>query len=102
MPNAVRDENRVQGLIAETNDSNRTPSPLVVDPATKRLFVTSTISNLGGLVGGVSYDYISLGYTGSNLTTVAYKVGGVGGTTVASLTLSYDGSNNLLAVTRTA
>ena len=46
------------------------------------------------------YDYISLSYTGSNLTGVVYKLGGSGGTTVATLTLGYDGSNNLTSVTR--
>lgn len=46
------------------------------------------------------HDYISCGYTGSNLTSVVYKTGGSGGTTVATLTLTYDGSNNLLTVTR--
>lgn len=44
-------------------------------------------------------DYISLGYTGSNLTSVVYKVGGAGGTTVATLTLAYSGSN-LISVTK--
>jgi hypothetical protein len=38
------------------------------------------------------YDYISLSYTGSNLTGVVYKTGGAGGTTVATLTLAYSGS----------
>ena len=38
------------------------------------------------------YDYISLGYTGANLTTAVYKTGGSGGTTVATLTLAYTGS----------
>ena len=47
-----------------------------------------------------TYDYILLGYTGSNLTSVAYYVGGAGGTLVASLALTYDGSSNLLTVTR--
>jgi len=47
-----------------------------------------------------NHDYISLSYTGSNLTGVVYKTGGSGGTTVATLTLTYDGSNNLLTVTR--
>ncbi len=47
-----------------------------------------------------SYDYISLGYTGSNLTTVIYKSGGSSGTTVATLTLGYTGSN-LVSVTKT-
>jgi hypothetical protein len=46
------------------------------------------------------HDYISLGYTGVNLTSVVYKDGGSGGTTVATLTLAYDGSNNLISVTK--
>lgn len=55
-------------------------------------------------VGGLSIpdaDYISLGYTGANLTTVVYKSGGASGTVVATLTLTYDGSGNILTVTRT-
>jgi len=46
------------------------------------------------------HDYISLTYTGTNLTGVVYKDGGSGGTTVATLTLAYDGSNNLTSVTK--
>lgn len=45
------------------------------------------------------HDYISLGYTGSNLTSVVYKTGGSGGTTVATLTLAYSGSD-LTSVTK--
>ena len=37
------------------------------------------------------YDYIELGYTGTNLTTVKFRDGGVGGTINATLTLSYTG-----------
>jgi hypothetical protein len=47
-----------------------------------------------------AHDYISMTYTGSNLTGVVYKDGGSGGTTVATLTLAYDGSNNLTSVTK--
>jgi len=47
-----------------------------------------------------SYDYISLAYTGSNLTSVIYKTGGTGGTTVATLTLGYTDST-LISVTKT-
>lgn len=47
-----------------------------------------------------NHDYISLSYTGSNLTGVIYKKGGSGGATVATLTLTYDGSGNLTSVTR--
>lgn len=38
------------------------------------------------------YDYISLGYTGDNLTSVVYRLGGVSGTIVSTLTLGYSGS----------
>jgi hypothetical protein len=47
-----------------------------------------------------AHDYISLSYTGSNLTGVVYKTGGSGGTTVATLTLTYDGSDNLTSITK--
>jgi hypothetical protein len=47
-----------------------------------------------------AHDYISLSYTGSNLTGVIYKSGGSGGVTVAALTLVYDGSNNLISVAK--
>jgi hypothetical protein len=47
-----------------------------------------------------AYDYISLSYTGDNVTTVVYKTGGALGTTVATLTLTYSGSN-VTSVTRT-
>ena len=55
--------------------------------------------NMAGLVPE-NYDYVSLGYTGDNLTTVVYKTGGVGGTTVATLTLAYTGSQ-LDTITKT-
>lgn len=38
------------------------------------------------------YDYVSLTYTGANLTTVVYKMNGANGTTVTTLTLAYTGS----------
>lgn len=59
----------------------------------------------GGSVSVVSgleipeHDYISLSYTGDNLTGVVYKLGGSGGTTVATLTLAYSGTN-LTSVTK--
>jgi hypothetical protein len=46
------------------------------------------------------YDYISLSYTGSDITGVVYKTGGAGGATVATLALAYAGGN-LSTVTRT-
>jgi hypothetical protein len=55
------------------------------------------------VINGLSipeHDYISLSYTGTNLTGVVYKTGGSGGTTVATLTLTYDGNDNLISVTK--
>jgi hypothetical protein len=45
------------------------------------------------------FDYISLEYTGTNLTSVIYKIGGSSGTLVATLTLGYTGST-LISVTK--
>ena len=45
------------------------------------------------------YDYISITYSGSNISRVIYKTGGASGTTVAILNLAYTGSN-LTSVTR--
>lgn len=45
------------------------------------------------------YDYISLGYTGDNVTSVVYRLGGASGTVVSTLTLAYSGSN-LTSVTK--
>ncbi len=47
-----------------------------------------------------THDYISMSYTGSNMTGVVYKRGGAAGATVATLALTYDGSNNLISVTK--
>jgi len=59
---------------------------VIISPATE-----GTLKGVAGLVT-VAYDYIALGWTGSNLTSVVYKTGGAGGTTVATLTLAYTGS----------
>lgn len=61
----------------------------------------ATEESLQSLVGFEipPHDYISLGYTGTDLTSVTYKTGGSSGTTVATLTLGYSGGN-LASVTR--
>lgn len=76
-------------------------------PAAITGFATSTkqdtvIQNLQAInsLTPTTYDYISLSYTGANLTGVVYKLGGSGGTTVSTLTLGYDGSDNLTSVTK--
>lgn len=61
--------------------------------------IEDPISALAGLEIP-AHDYISLSYTGSNLTGVVYKEGGSGGTTVATLALAYDGNGNLTSVAK--
>lgn len=68
--------------------------------ATTGLAQETTLQAVAGLVLD-HYDYISIGYTGSNATSIVYKHGGSAGTTVATLALVYDGSDNLLSVTKT-
>ena len=61
--------------------------------------VLTELQTINSLVPS-QFDYISLSYTGSNVTTVVYKNGGSGGTTVSTLTLTYDGNDNLTSVTK--
>ena len=60
-------------------------------PAPKAIALTALVP--------IEYDYISLGYTGVNLTEVVYKTNGASGTTVATLTLAYTGTT-LDSITR--
>lgn len=63
---------------------------------------TTANTLLGGIAGFTPavYDYISLTYTGDDLTGVVFKSGGSGGTTVSTLTLAYAGGV-LTSVTKT-
>lgn len=72
----------------------------VATEATQQSIVTA-LGVMNSLVPA-SYNYISMGYDGSNrLQTVTFKSGGSGGTTVATLTLTYDPtSGNVATVTR--
>ena len=88
MSEVVKDQNRVSGLLAETNDSNRTPSPLKTDPATGRLLVSGVISNQSGLLAGIAFDSITPTY--ATLTdTWVYKLGV---TTVSTITVTFTDS----------
>lgn len=51
-------------------------------------------------LGVPPHDYISLGYSSGNLTSVVYRNGGASGTIVTTLALTYDANDNLLTVTR--
>lgn len=72
-----------------------------VSPATspRQDTMIANLETLNSLVP-TKFDYIALGYTGANLTTAVYKLGGASGTTISTLTLAYDGSDNLISVTK--
>ena len=73
----------------------------VINPATedKQDDIIAELQTLNSLIPSV-YDYVSLSYTGTNLTGAVFKTGGSGGTTVSTLVLGYDGSDNLITVTK--
>jgi len=75
-----------------TSDGGTTWYPIKVDSS-------GQLSIVSGLIPE-AYDYISLTYTGSDLTTVVYRSGGSLGSIVATLTLAYTLSV-LDSVTRT-
>ena len=70
----------------------------IVDNGDSTYSIAAAIMGSGLVIP--KFDYISLSYTGTNLTGVVYKSGGSGGTTVATLTLGYSGSD-LITVTKT-
>lgn len=59
----------------------------------------NTVNVIQGLLVP-AHDYVSLSYTGNDVTGITYKEGGSSGITVATLALTYDGSGNLLTITR--
>lgn len=79
-------------LYARSNSTSSLVSPLVCTSSGSLM-----ISN--GL-DIPAYDSIALAYSGNNVSTVKYFVGGTGGTLVATLTLTYTG-NNVASVMRT-
>lgn len=46
------------------------------------------------------HDYVSMTYTGTNVTGVVYRQGGASGTVVTTLALIYDGNGNVLTITK--
>lgn len=60
--------------------------------------INAGLATLNSLVPS-KYDYIELDYTGNNLTTAIFKLGGPSGTIISTLTLAYSGSN-LVSVTK--
>lgn len=89
-----------------TPDQVFVPGPLSGDPAfpvrTKTIDGAEVESvSLLGLVEGVAFDRVELGYAGSStdLSTATFKKTG---SIVAIVTLTYDGSHRLVSVERTA
>ena len=60
---------------------------------------TGDAMTFGGMVTEV-HDYVNLTYTGTDLTTVEYYLGGAGGAVVATITMTYT-ANVLQTITKT-
>lgn len=85
----VGNERPVKVIILDNSGNQITFSGLAT--SAKQDTVIGELQALNSLVPD-SYDYISLSYTGDNLTGVIFKTGGSGGTTVSTLTLAYTGA----------
>ena len=86
-------------LVKLTAITATVPLPTGAATSAKQDTALTQLQIINSLTPGI-YDYISLSYTGSNLTSVVFKTGGSGGTTISTLTLAYDGSDNLTSVTK--
>lgn len=95
---AVLAAQKPNGTFTDINATAGGNLKVSVEEVEGSLPVSGTVNTLTGLEIP-PHDYVSLGYTGDNLTTVVYKDGGASGTVVATLTLSYTGSR-LDSVTR--
>ena len=93
VPSGIIAMQKLPGNVIAPLIGNSGGATFVEDP-----YALAELQTLNSLIPSV-YDYISLGYTGDNLTGVVFKNGGAGGTVVSTLTLSYTGSN-LTAVTK--
>jgi hypothetical protein len=59
----------------------------------------TTLAKIPGLSVPI-HDFLSLSYTGDNLTQVVYKTGGSEGQVVCTLTLEYDINDKLISVSK--
>lgn len=69
------------------------PATTTTDGAKQRIDVSSSVNTSSDGMAIPKHDYISYGYTGSNITTITYKTGGASGTVVATVTLTYTDGN---------
>lgn len=75
------------GMIGSLTDREYQKFEETVDnlPAVRTFSINQLVPN--------EFDSIKLAYSGGDLTTVTYYVGGTSGTAVATLTLSYSGGD---------
>lgn len=95
-------ENTVGGQTVEAQAMvpvDQTGAPVSLATAAKQDTTNAQLAALNSLVP-TAFDYIGLGYTGEDLTTVLFKAGGASGTLVSTLTLAYS-SGKLASVTKT-
>lgn len=87
------DVNKRPTLIATSNIDGESPVTLWADPSTHALITNTTGGGgSGGLIPGISYDYIDAQQTSPTVDTFVYKLGGSGGTTVQTIVVTYTDS----------
>lgn len=47
------------------------------------------VVDVGGLLGGITYDYVGVTYPTATTEAYAFRLGGSGGTLLATITLTY-------------
>lgn len=97
-PNLTSIDGKLPALVGGKIPVDASVSITGVATEAKQDVIISDTSSIAGLKVP-AHDYISLSYTGTNLTSIVYKTGGSGGTTVATLTLAYSGSQ-LISVSK--
>jgi hypothetical protein len=92
----------VEGTVSVDNfPATQAVTGPLTDSELRASAVTTSVDNFSE-ISGLSipaHDYIALGYTGGNLTSVEYRTGGATGTIVGTLTLAYSGTD-LISVTK--
>lgn len=83
---------------------------LPANEGAKRIDANEVVTSVGPvlqqrvqIIGGFEippFDYISFGYTGSDVTTVTYRTGGSTGTVLAVLSFEYS-SGNVTSILKT-
>jgi hypothetical protein len=78
--------------LGSLQDNDKASFTLVNDGGNNEVARRVQVFGVGGLLEGVSYDYISVTYPSVTSEIYVFKIGGVGGAVQATLTIVYTSS----------